>query len=58
MTNINQLYNERHNFKRAIKHDKTKLHCIVSKLKEYMYVYFTRKQCESATIKVIFWAHL
>jgi len=53
MTNIKQVYNERHKFKKANSSDKTKMQYLVSKLEESKYVYFTRAKCESDTIQDI-----
>jgi hypothetical protein len=57
MTNINQVYNKRHKFKKAIRGDKTEMQYLVSKLEESKYVYFIREKCESDIIHDIFLAH-
>jgi len=57
MTNINQVYNERHKFKKAKRGDLTEMQFLTSKLKENKYVYFIREKCESQTIQDIFWTH-
>ena len=55
MTNIKQVYNERHKFKKAKRGDLTKMQFLISKLEESKYVYFIREKCDSHTIQEIFW---
>ena len=57
MTNIKQVYDEHHKFKKAKRGDLTEMQFLTSKLKENKYVYFIREKCESQTIQDIFWTH-
>jgi len=42
MTNIKEVYNERHKFKKAKKGDLTQMQFLISKLEENGYVYYVR----------------
>jgi len=44
MTNIKQVYNERHKFKKAKTDDLTEMQYLISKLDENKYVYFIREK--------------
>jgi len=44
MTNIKQIYNERHKFKMAKKGDLTEMQFLISKLEENGYVYFIKEK--------------
>ena len=57
MTNIKQVYNERQQIWKSNRGHKTVLQFLISKLEEHNYVYFSRTQSESTSIKDIFWAH-
>jgi len=57
MTNIKQVYNERHKFKRANRVDLTEMQYLISKLEENRYVYYIREKCESNIVQDIFWTH-
>jgi len=57
MTNIKQVYNERHKFKKAKRGDLTEMQYLISKLEENGYVYYIREKCESKTVQDIFWTH-
>ena len=57
MTNIKQVYNEHHKFKKAERGDLTKMQFLISKLEEKGYVYFIREKCEGQTLQDIFGTH-
>jgi len=44
MTNIKQVYNERHKFKKAKRGDLTEVQFLISKLEENEYVYYLREK--------------
>jgi len=57
MTNIKQVYNERHKFKKAKRSDLTEMQFLISKFEENKYVYFIREKSETQTIQDIFLTH-
>jgi len=57
MTNIKQIYNERHKFKKAKRGNLTEMQFLISKLEENGYVYYVREKKESQTVQDIFWTH-
>jgi len=56
-TNIKQIYNERHKFKKVRRGDLTEMQFLISKLEENEYVYYVREKKESQTVQDIFWTH-
>jgi len=57
MTNIKQVYNEHHKFKKTKRGDLTEMQFLISKLEENEYVYYVREEKESQTVQDIFWTH-
>jgi len=57
MTNIKQVYNEHHKFKKAQIGDLAEMQFLISKLEENKYVYFIREKCDNDTIQDIFCTH-
>jgi len=55
ITNIKQVYNKRHKFKKAKGGDLTEMQFLISKLEEKGYVYFIREKCVGQTLQDIFW---
>jgi len=50
ITNIKQIYNERHKFKKTKRGDLTEMQFLISKLEENGYVYYVREKKESQTV--------
>ena len=57
MTNIKQVYDEHHKFKKAKRGDLTEMLYLISKLEENKYIYYIREKCESKTVQDIFWTN-
>ena len=57
ITNIKQVYNERHKFKKAKRDDLTEMQYLISKLEENGYVHYIKEKPESQIVQDIFWTH-
>ena len=53
-----KVYNARCILKMSERDDKIELQHLITNLEEHIYVYFTRTNCETATLHDIFLAHL
>jgi len=57
VTTIKQVYNVRTRWRKRERGNMTKLQCLISKLVEHKYVYYTRCNNEETTFEDIFFAH-
>ena len=57
LTNIKQIYNERHKFKKAKRGGLTEMQFLISKLEEKGHVYFIREKSKGQTLQDIIWTH-
>jgi len=57
LTNIKQVYNACHRFKKSERDNKIERQHLVTKLDKHKYVHFTGTYCEATTVYNIFWAH-
>jgi len=54
LTNIKQVYNARHKFRKSDRDDKLEMQHLVAKLNEQKYVNLTRIKCQSIIVNDIF----
>lgn len=57
LTNIKQVYNACHRFRKSERDNKTGMQHLVTKLEKHKYVHFTGTKCEATVVHDIFWAH-